>query len=181
MRTWLGVRATILDEMVTLDGPGSNKLDSCNLCGNVEAIPLYRCLECSYSLLYCSGCILKSHTMLPLHRLEVRSHLRPRVIMLTTPSAGRMASFAEPLSIRSGISATLGMAATCVPRNPLIINLPSSTSTVGIKYKSDFANAARVECPMSTTGNSFVCTGTPHRLIVRKQHSLSTFSTPTTK
>ena len=74
MQTWLDVRSTVLDEIVTLNGPGSNRLDCCNSCENSQATPLYRCLECSYSLLYCSGCILKSHTMSPLHRLEVYSY-----------------------------------------------------------------------------------------------------------
>jgi len=69
MRTWLDVRSTILDEMVTLDGAGNH--DSCSLCENADATPLYRCLECSYSLLYCRECVLKSHSTLPLHRLEV--------------------------------------------------------------------------------------------------------------
>ena len=75
MRTWLNVRSTILDETIALDGPGNNRLDSCNSCGNAEAAPLYRCLECLYGLLYCNECILKSHTTLPLHRLEVSSRL----------------------------------------------------------------------------------------------------------
>ena len=77
MRTFLDVRPTVLDDMVTLDGPGNNRLDLCSSCGSVDATPLYRCLECSYSLLCCRECILKSHTMLPLHRLEVSPISRP--------------------------------------------------------------------------------------------------------
>ena len=73
MRTWLGIQSTVLDDIIILDGPGKNRLDSCNSCGEVQDIPLYRCLECSYSFLKCGECILKSHTELPLHRLEVRS------------------------------------------------------------------------------------------------------------
>ena len=73
MRTWQGVESTVLDDMVTLDGPGSSQLNVCNSCKNEQATPRYRCLECSYGLLYCSECILKRHTALPLHRLEVRS------------------------------------------------------------------------------------------------------------
>jgi len=71
MQTFLDVRRVILDEIVTLDGPGTHRLDSCNSCGIRQAMPLYRCLECSYSLLYCSECICKLHGALPLHRLEV--------------------------------------------------------------------------------------------------------------
>lgn len=73
MRTFLDVRSTILDDMITLDGPGNSKLNLCNSCKSVQAAPIYRCLECSYSLLYCRECIVKSHAALPLHRLEVRS------------------------------------------------------------------------------------------------------------
>jgi len=71
MQTWLDVRSMVLDEMVTLDGTGNHRLDSCGSCGNNQTSSLYRCLECSYTLLCCSECILKSHTALPLHRLEV--------------------------------------------------------------------------------------------------------------
>ena len=76
MQTWLGIQSTVLDEIVTLDGPGNNRLDSCNSCGNDSGIPLYCCLECSYGLLKCGECILKSHSELPLHRLEVRPFFR---------------------------------------------------------------------------------------------------------
>ena len=73
MRTWLNVQSIVLDEIVTRDGPGDNRLDFCNSCGTDQETPLYRCLECSYGLLYCSECTLKSHSVLPLHRLEVCS------------------------------------------------------------------------------------------------------------
>ena len=80
MRTFLGVRQTVLDDIVTLDGPGNNQLKSCISCGNVEGRQLYRCLECSYGLLYCRECILKLHTASPLHRLEVGLRLWPRYL-----------------------------------------------------------------------------------------------------
>src|SRR5258708_1673908 len=73
MRTYLDKQITILDDIVTLDGPGDNRLDFCNSCGSSRATSLYRCIECSYHLLYCGMCILKLHTALPLHRLEVCS------------------------------------------------------------------------------------------------------------
>lgn len=71
MRTWLDVESTVRDELVALDGPGNRRLDACGTCGSDQVTPLYRCLECSYGILRCSECVLKSHTELPLHRLEV--------------------------------------------------------------------------------------------------------------
>ena len=70
MRTFLDVRPTVLDDIVSLDGPGNKRHDLCSSCGSIE-MTLYRCLECSYSLLCCGECILKLHAILPLHRLEV--------------------------------------------------------------------------------------------------------------
>jgi len=179
MQTWLDIRSTVLDEIVTLDGPGNNKLDFCNSCGGSEATPLYRCLECSYSLLYCSKCILKSHTMLPLHRLEVRSRFRSRSSYLFVPSAGRMASSIEPLSTRLVTSAISGMAVTHALWTPPCVNSLSSTSMVGTSFRSGFASVVQPTC--RTTASFFVCAGTPHPSIVRKRLSLLTFSKHTTK
>jgi hypothetical protein len=75
MHSWLNVRSAVLDEMVSLDGPGDHPLDLCSLCLNHQSAPLYRCLECSHSPLYCSECIVELHKQLPLHRLEVCSFL----------------------------------------------------------------------------------------------------------
>jgi hypothetical protein len=72
MHSWLNVRSVVLDEMVSLDGQGNLDLDLCNLCLDCQSTPLYRCLECSHSSLYCRECIVELHGMLPLHRLEVR-------------------------------------------------------------------------------------------------------------
>jgi len=179
MQTWLEIRSTVLDEMVTLDGPGDNKLDFCNSCGNSEATPLYRCLECSYSLLYCSECILKSHTILPLHRLEVCLCFRSRSSYLFAPSAGRRAFSIEPLSTRLVTPAISGMVVTHALWSPPYVNSPSSTSTVGISFRSGFASVVPATC--RTTASCFVCAGTPHPSIVRKRLSLLTFSKHTTK
>ena len=181
MKTWLDVRSTVLDEMVTLDGPGSKKLDLCHSCGNSQAMPLYRCIECSHSLLYCSKCILKLHTALPLHRLEVCSYFRPYTFMLITSSAGGMGFLTGPLSIRLGLSAILGMAVTCAPQTPLTAYLPSLTSTVGINCECDFASAVQVTYPTRTTANSFACAGIPRHFTARKRPSHSTSSIHITK
>jgi len=87
MHSWLDVRSIVLDEMVSLDGPGDLQLDLCCSCLNRQPTPLHRCLECSYSSLYCSECIVKIHKVLPLHRLEVRSLLSRDIVMLTLPQS----------------------------------------------------------------------------------------------
>jgi len=135
MKTWLDVRSTVLDEMVTLDGPGNNRLDSCGSCGNSQATLLYRCLECSYSLLYCGGCILKSHTTSPLHRLEVCSRFPYCIPVFTVSSVGKMDSLRGLLSIPSDMSVILDMVAARALQSPLPANSPSSISTVGRDYK----------------------------------------------
>ena len=99
MRTFLDVRPTVLDDMVSLDGPGNKRRDLCSSCGSIETMPLYRCLECSYNLLHCGECIVKLHAMLPLHRLEVSLILQPPsqcLSTLTTPSVGRTAFLIGP-------------------------------------------------------------------------------------
>lgn len=71
MHSWLSIQSSVLDEIVTLDGPAGHHLDLCSSCSNHQSAPLYRCLECAYSLLHCSECVVKLHKVLPLHRLEV--------------------------------------------------------------------------------------------------------------
>jgi len=75
MYSWLNLLPTVLDDIISLDGPGDRRLDICALCLNDGPSPQYRCLECSYLSLHCSECIVKLHTALPLHRLEVRLFL----------------------------------------------------------------------------------------------------------
>ena len=72
MRTFLNLQHIILDDIVSLDGPGDHCPDLCSSCSKRQSTPLYRCLECSYSLLHCSECITDLHKIQPLHRLEVR-------------------------------------------------------------------------------------------------------------
>jgi len=85
MYSWLNVLHIVLDDIISLDGPGGRRLDLCALCSNDRPSPRYRCLECSYSSLYCSECIVKQHKALPLHRLEVRSLQPPLHSTLTLP------------------------------------------------------------------------------------------------
>lgn len=180
MQTFLDVRPIVLDEVVTLDGPGDNCLDSCNFCGN-ETAPLYRCLECSYDLLHCSECICKLHRVLPLHRLEVRSCSSLYAPMLIASSAGRTAFSTGPLSTHSDTSVTLDTRVIRAPQTPPTVNSPSSTSTVGIECGLYFANVVRAVSPMSTIVNSSACAGTLRPLIARKRRLHSTFSRRTTR
>lgn len=85
MYSWLNVRPTVLDDIVGLDGPGDSELDLCASCSRRQPIPLYRCLECSYSLLYCNECIVRKHGELPLHRLEVCISFSCDNVALTAP------------------------------------------------------------------------------------------------
>jgi hypothetical protein len=181
MTSWLDIESIVLDEMVTLDGPGKNKLDICNSCGNSQTMLLYRCLECSYGLLYCRECIVKSHAMLPLHRLEVWLYFSSTTSMLIISSAGRMAFSTGPLSTRSDMSATLGTMATRVLRTPLVDNSPSSIPTAGTSYKSGIASAAQAVSLTNIIVNSSVCAGSLHPLSARKRLLPSTSLTHTTK
>ena len=151
MRTFLDVRPTILDDIVTLDGPGNRRLDLCGSCGSVGVKPVFRCIECSYSLLRCGECTLKSHAMLPLHRLEVSSCFRSHISVLTMPSVGRVGFSTGPPSIRLGMSVTLGTTVIHAPPVPQSVVSRSSTPTVGTTYKSGSANAVQVVPPARTT------------------------------
>lgn len=84
MHYWLSIQPTLLDEMVSLDGPGGHRLDVCDSCSNQQSGPIYRCIECSYSLLLCVECILKQHKALPLHRLEVCLFFQPSTLIWLT-------------------------------------------------------------------------------------------------
>ena len=178
MLTWLDVRSTVLDEMVTLDGPGSHQLDSCGSCGDSQTTSLYRCLECSYTLLCCGECVLKSHTALPLHRLEVGLCFRAHQSSAHYFSVGRTDFLTGPLFIRSDTSVTLGMMETHVLSALPPSFSPLSTSTAGINYESAFANVVLAAFSTSTTASSFACAGTPRLLVDRKRPSRSISLTP---
>ena len=132
------MQSAVLDEIVSLDGSGTSCVNLCNLCLNSQPAPLYRCLKCSYSSLYCSDCIVKLHKMLPLHRLEASLLLYcTSIVTHVTYSSGRMGSSTEPPSIRSGSSAILGMMVTHASSDPNLTTSPLSIPTVGIKSESD--------------------------------------------
>jgi hypothetical protein len=88
MQLWLDVRPAVLDEIISLDGPGDVQTDFCGSCLNRKTTPpLYRCLECSYGLLFCGECVVRSHQALPLHRLEVHFICTHHPFITLTPSA----------------------------------------------------------------------------------------------
>jgi hypothetical protein len=172
----MDLRSTVLDEIVILDGPGSNRLDACSSCEGSLDTPLYRCLECSYGLLYCGECIVKLHAILPLHRLEVFSCFSLRTITLTMFSVGRMGFSTELVSTHSDTSITLGTMVTPVLPPPLRANSSSSTLTVGTKYGLGFATVERATFHMSTTVSSSACAYTLRRFTVREPLSPLTSS-----
>lgn len=73
MQSWLRVQSVVLDEIISLDGPGCNPLDLCSSCSILETKRIYRCIECSYLSIHCVKCIVDQHKVMPLHRLEVCS------------------------------------------------------------------------------------------------------------
>ena len=117
MRTFLGLQYTLLDDIVSLDGLGDRRPDLCSSCSKPQSGPLYRCLECAYSLLHCGECIINLHKVQPLHRLEVRLSFECATNHQThiTPSAGRMGSSTGHPSIRSDSFATSGTGVICAP------------------------------------------------------------------
>ena len=129
MHSWLTIQSTVLDEIVSLDGPDNHRLDFCSSCSDNRS-PLYRCLECCYSSLHCSGCVVNLHKKLPLHRLEVGSFIylvrecHPTHIM---HSAGKTGSLTGTPSIRSDLSATLGIMWARVLESLYPTTSPSST------------------------------------------------------
>ena len=153
MWSWLNVWSTVIDDIIACDGPGDAQTDLCSSCLNCQSAPLYCCLECSYSSLFCGECIVKLHKALPLHHLEVRSSLSPSHHTQITHSAGRMGFLTGPLYIHSDLSVTLGMKVMPVPWtcNPK----PSSllTSMVGTNYKSNSAPVGQVPHGMNTIVN----------------------------
>ena len=122
MQSWIDVRSVVLDEMISLDGQGEIQANTCGSCLN-RGETLYRCLECSYGLLFCGRCAVISHQALPLHRLEVRSfhtHARHAHVIY---SAGRMVSLTEHLYIPSASSVISDMGVISVLWNhPLTIS-----------------------------------------------------------
>ena len=137
MQSWLIMQSAVLDDIISLDGPGDAEVDLCGSCLSRESAPLYRCLECSYGLLFCRECIVKSHQNLPLHRLEVRFSFSPSHHTHTIRSVGSMDFSTEPLYIHLDSSVISDTEVPPVPSTLRLVISSSSTPTVGTKYKSN--------------------------------------------
>ena len=128
MQSWLDVRPIVLDEMIRLDGPGDAQADFCSSCLTHTTSPVYRCLECSYGLLFCRECVIKSHRTMPLHRLEVCSFRTSAHLFSshTIHSAGETGFLTENPYIPSGSFVILAMEGPPVPStHPIKISLSS--------------------------------------------------------
>lgn len=179
MHSWLNLQSSILDELLTLDGPGGRRLDLCSSCSINQLAPLYRCLECYHSSLHCSVCIVKVHKTLPLHRLEVGSIAKFLKLYRRThilPSTGRMGSLTEPSCTRLGSYATSGTTGTHAQEDPNTTTSPLLTSTVTTKSGLRSAPATWEQRGMSVTGSYFECAGTQPLSPALEQPFPSTFS-----
>ena len=162
MRSWLSIRPIVLDEIIRLDGPGDVLTNICGSCLDRGTTALYRCLECSYGLLFCGECVVRSHQTSPLHRLEVSSvHAQtlPPCITLMFFSAGRTGFSTEHLYSLSGLSVTLDMEALHVPQTRPLALSPSSTPMAGTGYVSDSVAVGRGLRYPNNTVNCYGCVG----------------------
>jgi hypothetical protein len=67
---WIPHRETYLDELLRHDGRGSNAALICSHVG-CGGDGIYKCRECMFDKLFCSDCIVRHHSNLPLHRILV--------------------------------------------------------------------------------------------------------------
>jgi hypothetical protein len=173
MQSWLDVRSAVLDEIISLDGPGDVPADLCSSCLGHKETPMYRCLECSYGLLFCGECAVRSHQTLPLHRLEVCLFRSLTVIYHTyiIRSAGTMGFLTELLSIPSDTSAISVMGVPLVPLTHSLTIFSSSIQTVGTNYKSSSAAAREVVRALKCTVNCYECAGIRHHSTVLEPRS----------
>ncbi|KAJ6514876.1 hypothetical protein C8R47DRAFT_961701 [Mycena vitilis] len=71
MNKWLRLlRDIYLAQMLRRDGRGDAKTDACPRCKNADAIPIYRCADCTGATLYCKSCCVEKHVDNPLHIIE---------------------------------------------------------------------------------------------------------------
>ncbi|KAI0348910.1 hypothetical protein OH77DRAFT_1465897 [Trametes cingulata] len=69
MSAWLPFCEEYLDELLRLEGRGQfGRAATCPMC--TDGVPEYRCQECLTGRLLCKACLLKTHALLPLHRIQ---------------------------------------------------------------------------------------------------------------
>lgn len=66
--TWLQFRDRYLDELLRHDGRGGHE-QMCGICKVYDGE--YKCKDCFGPRLLCLSCLLKEHSHLPLHRVQV--------------------------------------------------------------------------------------------------------------
>lgn len=182
MHSWLDVRSAVLDEIISLDGPGDVQADFCGSCLSHKTAPLYRCLECSYGSLLCGECVVGSHRTLPLHRLEVCPFPTCAPSFADVfPSAGRMGFLTEHLYTLLDSSVTSDTEVLPVPRTRPSTILSLSTLTAGTDSKLDSAAAGQVLHRLSVIASSCECAGTLHPSTVPERCFPLTCSKHTTK
>ena len=83
MKTFTSFRDTILDEMIRHEGrhPQGEGLN-CQVC-DTQMEKVFKCLDCTVVEEICSACIVASHSVLPLHRVQVSVHIFPSFVLLT--------------------------------------------------------------------------------------------------
>ena len=71
METWLLFAPTIFYEVTRHDGlQGHASPPQCARCS--DGLGVYKCVDCTSTLLYCSSCIIFRHDSTPLHNIKVR-------------------------------------------------------------------------------------------------------------
>lgn len=71
LAAWKPLRAEYLDEVLRSEGRGRcGRSVKCGLCN--DGSPEYRCGECLGGRLLCKNCVVVAHSLLPLHRVQVR-------------------------------------------------------------------------------------------------------------
>jgi len=72
MAQWVShSHASMLDEMIRLEGRGSYIKSVCIECS--ESQPTLHCKDCFGGELFCEGCLIKLHIRNPLHNIKVFS------------------------------------------------------------------------------------------------------------
>lgn len=80
MREWLVDRELFLAEFLRFEGRGNFK-HNCHTCDS-DTEDIFRCKDCDGASLYCSKCLLHSHSQNALHRIEVFTSLYDQSITL---------------------------------------------------------------------------------------------------
>src|ERR1700684_2989328 len=69
LREWVPLRESFLQLLLEMDGRHHDL--SCSDCKLEESKGLFRCTDCIGDLATCHACLLKRHTLLPFHRIQM--------------------------------------------------------------------------------------------------------------